>query len=123
MRRDMDLIRALLLKLEGGSFEPGSTHDIWPGDDEVAIEGYSFDQIHYHLLLLEDSGYIKTGGWMSSGSLIYKGLTSAGHDFLDSVRDPEIWRSTKSKIGKVAGVTLDVVKDVAVDLIKHALGL
>lgn len=49
MRRDMDLIRAIMLKLEELPVAPGSAEILMPGDSVMAFEGYSPDQIDYHL--------------------------------------------------------------------------
>ena len=41
----------------------------------------------------------------------------AGHDYLDSVRDPKVWTKTKSVLENVGGsAAIEVVKDVAVKI-------
>ena len=41
-------------------------------------------------------------------------MKNRGHDYLDSVRNPEIWKKTKRTVGKVGGgAALEVVKDIA----------
>ena len=45
-------------------------------------------------------------------------LTWDGHDFLDSVRDEEIWRRTKEGAKAAGGFTFDIIKDLAKGLIK-----
>jgi hypothetical protein len=51
MKRDMDLIRALLLKLEAIPLRRGDILSIPSDADEIAVEGYDVDQIAYHLSL------------------------------------------------------------------------
>jgi hypothetical protein len=45
-------------------------------------------------------------------------LSWAGDDFLDSVRDPEIWRQTKEGAKKAGGFTVELLGDLAKGLIK-----
>ena len=44
-----------------------------------------------------------------------KRITMAGNDYLDSVRDPKVWRQAKGLLEKVGGsATLAFVKELAV---------
>ena len=40
-------------------------------------------------------------------------LTPAGHDFLDSVRSPEVRKKTKIGAEAAGGFTMDLLKDLA----------
>lgn len=110
----MDLIRILMLKLEA---VPVNGHTIWrigPGDEELVIEGASFDQVAYHLRLIKDEGYLDSpGGFFSTGQIQFRGLTWAGHDFIDSVRDYAVWRKTKEQASKVKSWTVDLLVSLA----------
>ncbi|MGH6849314.1 MAG: DUF2513 domain-containing protein [Methylocella sp.] len=57
---------------------------------------------------------------ISHGIVISK-LTWAGHDFLDSVRDPKLWEKTKREIDAAEGYTFDLVKDLAKGFIKKQI--
>ena len=59
MKRDMDLIRELLLKLEALPLRPGEIHLVSGHDEELAIEGRSADEIEYHLDLIREAGFIE----------------------------------------------------------------
>jgi hypothetical protein len=48
-------------------------------------------------------------------------LEWAGHDFLDSVRDPEIWAKTKQGAETAKGFTVDLLKDLAKGLVKKQI--
>lgn len=104
MKRDMDLIRELLLRIESFEIEPGgTTPSLRPAfDTELQIDGYTPDQVDYHLNHLIDAGLVE-GQCSADHYFILQRLTWAGHDFLDSVRDPEIWRATKVARQKLAG--------------------
>ena len=51
MKRDMDLIREILLECEE---QDGTDRMI-----QVKIEGHSDEEINYHMVLLKDAGFIE----------------------------------------------------------------
>lgn len=118
MRRDMSLIRELLLKLEALPLRPGACMMFEPEDPDLIIPGYDFDQIYYHFELLREVDLI-TGS--SSATCTFSRLTWAGHDYLDAVRDPEIWEKTKNGAYAVGGLTFDLIKDLAKGFVKKQL--
>src|SRR3954468_7324025 len=105
MRRDMDLYRELLLKLEELPINPGGAILISPDEPdvappEVAVSGFSWDQIDYHLEQLAMAGLIV--GQRQMSGFEFRQLTPAGHDFLDAVRSQDTWSKTKD-VAKKAG--------------------
>ena len=121
MQRQMDLIRELLLKLETIPMRPGGTIVIPPGDKNIAVPGYDSDQIDYHFRQILKSGYIDDGGINSMTGLGFRCLTPAGHDFLDSVRDPETWAKTKKAAAGAGGFTIELLRDLAKGFIKKQI--
>ena len=61
MKRDMDLIRALLLKLEAWPMGLGSAMSFTADDPAIAIDGYDVAQIYHHLKLIHDIGLFDDG--------------------------------------------------------------
>lgn len=90
MKRNMDFIRELLLKLEGVSEQPGAVFIISGNDPEIAIDGYTPDQITYHLELLREAGLIESPGSQPMLGVTFERLSWHGHDFLDTVRYPSL---------------------------------
>jgi hypothetical protein len=121
MRRDMDLIRALVLKLEAMPRKPGIVEELSAGEGEMIFEGYSSDEIDYHLNLIVEAGLLTTHGTMTSGSILFDRLTWAGHDFVDSIRSPEVWAKTKKGAEAAGGFTVDLLKDLAKGFIKKQI--
>lgn len=114
MVRNMDLIRELLLRLESLPIEPGSTHIFYVGSDELRIDGFDDDQVSYHLSLIDEAGLIETGTTSRTmNGFLFSRLSWAGHDFLDSIRDPEVWAKTKRGAEAAGGFTVDLLKDIA----------
>jgi hypothetical protein len=118
--RDLDLFRKLVLAVE--AVPTGYVQN------EIEIDGYSKEQIGYHAYLLVDAGLAKgvdvtpISGTSPQWRLLH--LTSAGHDFADAARDEGTWlKATGIVKDKAGGVTLDVMKQVLISIIKNALGL
>lgn len=109
MKRDMDLIRELLLKLEALPMRPGSVAHIQSDAAEVQVNGYDIGQIEYHLSLIEKAGLIDTGGVNPMMGIGFRSLTWSGHDFLDSVRSPDVWDKTKKVAAAAGGFTVDLL--------------
>ena len=88
MRRDMDLIQALILRLEELPIETGDARTIKAGSTELVGMVGSKETIDYHLNLLRDAGFLNCPiSDQPNFGISYKGLTWAGHDLADSVRN------------------------------------
>ncbi len=117
MKRHMDLVRELLLKLEAEPLDG----NLWRLDpDGFGISDHTPDEIAYHMVLLIDGGLLD-GQRELSGGFVARKLTWAGHDFLDSVRDPKVWRATKDRAKAAGGFTIEILASVAKDIISHNL--
>ena len=122
MKRDMDLVRTILLAL-ADSDEPLWSTDLVPDD-------YSRDVIGYHFLILDEAGLIMANVKAADNDPYYiavaSRLTWEGNDFLDAVRDESIWKRVRSTIGKITGgasfeVFKTVASSLALDAIKSSL--
>jgi hypothetical protein len=109
MKRDIDLIRELMLKLESFPMEPGDNVHITPDNPGVQVDGYSVDQIDCHLTLIEQAGFIERSRSGPAIGIMFRGLSWAGHDFLDSVRSPDVWDRTKQVASAAGGFTVDLL--------------
>lgn len=121
MKRDLDLIRQILLKIEADTSTRLSLRSFT--DDPK-----QFPVISFHLELLLDANFIVAkplrGIGQSYTDFYIRRLTNSGCDYLDSIRDSKIWDKTKDKLLSVGGsATLEVVKAVASGIVKSTLGL
>lgn len=121
MRRDMDLIRELMLKLEALPIRAGGIYLISHEDEEVAVPGYDADAIAYHLDLILGAGLIAGPDKQPIAGITFRGFTWEGHDFVDSVRDPEIWQKTEVALKQAGGFSLDLAKALAKGFIKKKI--
>lgn len=120
MTRDMNLIRELLLYLEafdmGGKPAEILSHQKTEGLSELC----SPDELEYHYNQLISAGYID-GKLVGYGGLLFRSLTWDGHEFLDAVRDKEIWELTKNAADKVGGAGVEIIFDIAKGFAKTQL--
>lgn len=110
-----------MLKLEEMPVAKGTAEELTPGESAMAFDGYSPEQIAYHLTLITEAGLLVDHGQMSDGSIVFERLTVAGHDFVDSVRSPEVWAKTKKGAEAAGGFTVDLLKDLAKGFVKKQI--
>ena len=128
MKRDMELVRAILF-----CFEQSEKDRIDP--KAIQVEGYTSEEVRFHIELMKEGGLLHheiatptTASGEPFRTRIDLGLrpTMQGYDFLDSVRDPEVWRRTKEGAAKVGGVGVEFLwelgKAYTKQVIKERLG-
>lgn len=122
MKRNLDLIRTILLCLEEANPNELLTVSSFVTDE------YDEHTISLHIKLLLDCNYIEATPVryisMQFDDFRISRITSSGYDYLDSVRNENVWTKTKEKISEVGeSVSLDVVKKVASSTILTMLGI
>lgn len=122
MKRNMDLLRAILLAIE----ETPNTDGLpYLEEREIKIDGYSVEEISSHLLMLDDLGFVElypgTGG---NPKMRVRRMTVQGHEFIDNARNDEAWKEvTEEAATKAGGVGLAVLTALLVSWAKEKLGL
>lgn len=117
MKRDLDLIRRILLDLEakeGLSYLQMKYEDI-----DVATRGY-------HAELLVDAGFVKGKVKYREDGLpipFLMNLTWEGHEFLNSIREEKVYNKVTAILKPMGGFTMEVLKEVASAVTKQFLGL
>ena len=115
MKRDMNLIRLLLLETEGEDPKPD-------------LSAYTEDQRVYHSALLIEAGLvhgevIENGSGHPTGTVVLR-PSWAGHEFLDAARNDTIWHKASDRIKKTGvDVTISLMKEILNQLLKQSLGL
>jgi len=85
VKRDFDLIRLLLLEIEG--------------EEQVNLSEYTQEQVRYHTALLIEAGLLNGEG----GKKVYRGylpytnlsLTWKSHEFLDQIKNKSVWNEAR----------------------------
>ena len=105
MKRDMELIRKILITIE--------EFDKTQGEIPLKFDGYSDEQVSYHVKILHDHGLINAIDDTTDDGMCWMatGLTWAGHDYIEAIKDDKRWQKIKEWIrnsGKV--LTLETIK-------------
>jgi DNA-binding transcriptional ArsR family regulator len=106
MKRDMDLVRKIMLAVEASERPLDSSL--------IRIAGYTPETITEHMRLLNEAGLIEG---ISAYSVEHRlkwielRLTWNGHDFLDAARNENVWMETVTEVRKKSGaVPFEVLK-------------
>jgi hypothetical protein len=118
MKRNMDLVRKILLEVERS--ESGYA------PQPLKIRGYSDDLVGYHALIMWEAGLVEGVNAASSSSggtpaALITRLTWQGHELLDAARQETRWKKAKSILKKVGGATLQIWLAVLTNLIKDEI--
>ncbi|MFM4928560.1 DUF2513 domain-containing protein [Aeromonas veronii] len=132
MKRDWDTVRLILTKLEElpDSLSTLELLDFYD-DERGNPDGDFYDldnRISYHMALLIEDGLVvgTMDGHVSINARNFKAvrLTSAGHDFLDTIRNDTVWNKTKETfVSKGFDMSYETIKQVAIATLTSMLGL
>ncbi len=119
MKRDMDLVRKIVLAIE----EQPHGHS-----EEFKLEGYTGEQIGYHLHLMLEADLINgsdiTGLSDLSPQAMVSSLTWKGHEFADAARNETFWNNARKAVQEKAGsVGIGVLIEYLQSLARSALGI
>jgi len=116
MKRDWEIIRAILTKIEDDVSFQKKFLDLSDFNKATLDERYVIAE---HMRFLIDAQLVR--GEMSQrlgvnvvSGFTARGLTFAGHEFLDTIRNDTVWNKTKETF-KIKGLdmTFDLIKTVA----------
>lgn len=119
MKRDLELIKKLLEKIELVS-------NVY--DNELEIEGYESDEILFHIDLLIEAGYVKGNISQDAGNEIIgafiERLSWEGYEFLELTRNNTIWEKSKKILKeKSVGVPFAILTELLKLIVKDAVGI
>ena len=118
MKRDLDLVRQLLLQIEALPPIPPVQYRIGEVEDPVLLK---------HLEMLIAAGLVDGKISQSHGArgdvITISGLTWEGHEWIEMVRSQDLWNETKSALLEHGALTYELTKAVAGRLLRARLGL
>ena len=106
MKRDIDLVRDILLSIEDGKDADGR------GFMRLNIPGRSREEVSYHVGLLYEAGLVEAANSSTLDGYEWqpKRLTWRGRQFLDSARDESSWERAKKELRKTGNFSFEVLK-------------
>jgi hypothetical protein len=119
MKRDMDLVRDIMLKAEALRAGPPLLYRVGEVEDLVLL---------HHLELLIEAGLLRgkiTRSQGSRGDVIgISGLTWEGHEWIETMRSDRVWEETKAAlVANDGALTFELAKEVATRIHRLRLGL
>jgi len=118
VKRDMELVRRVLLAME--------EHPEPVGWLTITVEGYSDEEVSYHVKMLHEAGFLTAENLTTFGGFCWmpKSLTWEGHEFLDTVKNDTVWRKTKDFVKEKGGaISIDMLKVVATKIAASHFGV
>lgn len=125
MKRDLDLVRSILIYVEKAEDEVDA--------EDLVTDGWPFETVAYHIRLMAHHGLVDLSDDTrdmngETLSLTVSGLTWDGQDYLDAIRDPKVWAKVKKTVKEAIGsTTFEVVRQtgalVAMSMVKASLGM
>ncbi|WP_405103037.1 DUF2513 domain-containing protein [Oceanobacillus sp. FSL H7-0719] len=119
MKRDMELVREILLSIE----ESDNRKEL-----DIPKE-WDREVVAYHLKILDQANFVENKTKWAGDNVfwLYASLTWDGHEFLDSIKNDNVWHKTKEGIKtkgfELGTVPLEVVKEFAKLQLKTVFGL
>jgi hypothetical protein len=119
MKRDMDLIREILMQM--------ADHD-HGNPPKLEISGHTDEEVGFHIWLMADAGLIKaidvTVHGEKSPSAIPVQLTWQGYEFLEAARSRTTWETGKKLVlSKAGGLSFELLKGYLLNEAKRHLGI
>lgn len=124
MKLNQDCVRDIMLELEEklDLYTQLSKKDLL---EFASYKKYGEEQFFYAILKLIEAEYlnskIKGGADNPVFSLNISSISWDGHKFLDSVRDNEVWKQTKSIISKFSSVSITTIENIASNVITQLI--
>ena len=106
MKRDDELLRRILIDTE-------AQNDWLIFVSRAMNQSQQDREFGYHVELLSDAGLMTKVP--DSG---YR-MTNQGHDYLEAIRSDTVWNKTKQGAAQVGGMTLGMMKDLAIAYFKQ----
>ncbi len=117
MKRNLDLIRAIILDIEAR----GTPSDLI----DPKVEGHNELDVSYHVMLMEDAGLIRATDRSAIGIFRWSAgaLTWRGHELAEYLRDEALWGAAKRDVieATAGGLPFDVLLDRLRELVKRRL--
>jgi hypothetical protein len=116
MKRDMDLVRSILIEMEK-----------WTPDQrggEIKVQGHTPEEITYHLGLMHEAELIEASeaSNLDGEAWLPIKIRWDGHEFLDAARSDTVWTKAKQRAMSTAGtLTLEAMKAALPWVIRQAV--
>jgi hypothetical protein len=95
MKRDMNLLREILIEVE-----KLSVNHHWTARPLI---GFSLVEVIYHIERAKEGGLVEARTSMAAGHAVVLNLTNEGHNFVEAARSETVWEGAKEMAEKATG--------------------
>jgi hypothetical protein len=110
----MDLVRDILLLIESSERCGFDWHEC-----EFEPLDRDYNTVYYHIKIMVDGGLLECEKAKYADQYDSLYITAKGHEFLDCVRNDDVWNTVKERIAVVGGAPSDVIMLLANRLIRE----
>ena len=85
------------------------------------LDKYDAETIKYSLMKLDETNYLNDNCVITQYQLIEFDVTSItwnGHKFLDTIRDPKIWKTTKNVASHLESISITLLSNIASNVLE-----
>lgn len=86
---------------------------------------YTDDDIEYSLEKLDETPYLNmqliSGSNNGIAQIFVNSITWEGHEFLDTIRDPKVWKATKKIASHLESVSIKILSNIGTGVINHLI--
>lgn len=115
MKRDLALIREILLKAEQEDFR----------NKEFVLENEDINIVNEHLYLLKQAGFIDANvDFISNNNInkvVFYRITWEGYEFLDTIRNENIFKKAIDKLAPIQSFAIPLLKELCLAILKESI--
>lgn len=91
----------------------------------LKLKNYSIEELLYTSQKLEEAEYIKCSNSFYADDdypvILVTSISYKGHQFLDTVRDNQVWSKTKGILGFLKSASIEITSETAAKVINHLI--
>lgn len=124
MKLNHDCVRDLLLTIE----EKVKSQPVYIGllANNTLLHVYEITDLIYTSERLSEAGLINIKIFQTldgEKNILVKSITWNGHQFLDNIRDNNVWSKTKKTVSALSSVSLSILVDIAKKIVEKSIGI
>lgn len=122
MQLNHDCVRDVLLYIESNA-----NYQVKLSSNSMKIKDYATEEIVYTIERLSEADFLNVTPITSIGmhfpGYIVKSITYKGHEFLDNIKDNNVWADTKKQLSKFSSTSLGIISSVAAQVLSAKIKL
>lgn len=122
MHLNHDCVRDVLLYVE-----ENANYNLRISTNSIKLNDYSIEEIVYSIEKLSEADFLNVTNVSTMGrqipGYIVQSITYQGHEFLDNIKDNNVWSDTKKQLSKFSSTSLSIISSVAAQVLSAKIKL